>query len=82
MGSEMCIRDSVIDAHETMAFVARPRSKSAGAEENTPSVFPLSFDLQIQSNFGRDRGDHSGQFNRRIQQLGNFYKRLFDEIKQ
>jgi hypothetical protein len=73
---------TVIDAHETMAFVARPRSRSAGAEENTAIVFPLSLDLQITCNFGRQRDDHSGQFARRIQQLNNFYRRVFDEMKQ
>jgi hypothetical protein len=72
---------SVIDAHETMAFVARPRSKSAGAEGNTSLVFPSSFDLQGACNFGRQRDDHSGQFTRRIQQLSNFYDRVFSEIK-
>jgi hypothetical protein len=69
----------ITDVNESMAYVARPRSKAIGAEPNSSSVFP-SLNLQNYG-FGRDRTDHSGQFNRPTQQLNSFYKSIFDEIK-
>ncbi|MEI8341113.1 MAG: hypothetical protein WCH43_06195 [Verrucomicrobiota bacterium] len=70
----------VLDIHESMAFVARPRSKAIGAEPNSTSVFPQSIDLQGYG-FTNQRPDHGGQFNRGIQQLDGFYQIIFNEIK-
>ena len=73
---------SVTDQHETMSFVARPRSRAVGSEGNSAVVFTTSIDLQTEYGFTRDQGDHSGQFNRRIQQLDGFYRRVLQEVKQ
>ncbi len=70
----------VTDIQESMAYVARPRSQAIGAEPNSSAVFPTSIDLRAQFGFGRDRSDHSGQFERRIQQVHEFYQAIFDEL--
>lgn len=72
---------SVTDIHESMACVARPRSKAIGAEPNSANVIQDSINLASYS-FDGTQGDHSGQFNRRIQQLSNFYQKIFSEINQ
>jgi len=69
------------DIHESMSFVARPRSKAIGAEPNSAVIFPNSINLQTDYSFGPADSDHSGQFNRRIQQVSGIYKTIFDEIK-
>jgi len=70
----------VLDIHESMSFVARPHSKAIGAEPSSSSVFPNSIDLQGYG-FNAQRTDHSGQFNRSTQELNDFYKSIFNEIK-
>jgi pimeloyl-ACP methyl ester carboxylesterase len=70
----------VLDIHESMSFVARPHSKAIGAEPSSSSVFPNSIDLQGYG-FNAQRADHSGQFNRSTQELNDFYKSIFNEIK-
>jgi hypothetical protein len=72
----------VEDVHESLAFVARPRSKAAGAEPRNATVFGSVVDLQAVCGFGADVDDHSGQFTRPIQQLTPFYKRMAEELKQ
>ncbi len=72
----------IIDVHESMAFVARPRSKAAGAELHNATVFGSVFNLKTSCNFGADVDDHSGQFTRSIQQLRPFYQRMVSELKQ
>jgi hypothetical protein len=72
----------VADAHESLAFVARPRSKAAGAELHNASVFGTVFNLESACGFGADVDDHSGQFTRPIQQLRPFYSRMVEEMKQ
>ena len=71
----------VSDIHESMAFVARPRSKAGGTETHNASVFGSAVNLQALSGFGGNSEDHSGQFNRRVQQLGSFYQRVFQELQ-
>ena len=70
----------VTDIHESMSYVARPRSKAIGAEPNSASVFPNSINLGAYG-FGNTQEDHSGQFNRCIQEVADFYKVMCDEIK-
>ena len=73
----------VTDPHETMAFVARPRSKAAGAEPHSSFVFQglgSAISLQALCGFDTDESDHSGQFNRRIQQVTQFYQQLVVEL--
>jgi len=62
-----------------MAFVARPRSKAIGADSNSSSVFSHSYNLQDYG-FNGERTDHSGQFNRNIQQLSGFYEAFYNEL--
>ena len=73
---------AVADIHESLSFVARPRSKAAGAEPHNATVFGSVINLQATCNFGRLQTDHSGQFNRRIQELNEFYHRMFVELRQ
>jgi hypothetical protein len=72
----------ITDVHESMAFVARPRSRAAGAELHNATVFGSVLNLQTSCNFGPEVGDHSGQFTRPIQQLQPFYQRMVSELKQ
>ena len=73
----------VIDPHETMAFVARARSKAAGAEPNDAfASLGSSVNLRSLCGFDSDQPDHSGQFERRIQQLDPFYQRIINELDQ
>ena len=88
IGQRCFLRDSyppfnqrqVEDIHESMAYVARPRSKAIGAEPNSANVFPDSVNL-ADYGFGEAQSDHSGQVNRRIQQVSDFYKKIFDEME-
>ena len=65
----------VLDAHESMAFVASSRTITAGREE-TGGVVDSDHSLDAY-----DFGDeHSAQWNRRIQQLVPFYNRMLDEF--
>ena len=67
-----------------MAFVARPRSKAAGAEPRSALIFDSigsAIDLHALCGLDSDRPDHSGQFNRRIQELGPFYDRMIIDLE-
>ena len=76
----------VTEAHETMAFIARPRSKAAGAEPHSASMLEqlsgTAINLHALCGFDSDQPDHSGQFNWRIQQLGPFYDEIVTELTQ
>ena len=72
----------VIDIHEALSFVARPRSKAAGAEPHNATVFHSVLNLEAACNFGAGVDDHSGQFTRPIQELMPFYRRMAEELKQ
>jgi hypothetical protein len=72
----------IVDAHESLSFVARPRSRAAGAEPHSASVFGSVLNLQATCGFGADVNDHSGQFTRPIQQLKPFYARMMEEATQ
>ncbi len=67
----------VIQRDEMMSFIARPRSKAVGAENSTGGSIDSNVDLR-----GPDYGftgadyDHSGEFNRRIQQTQKFYRKV------
>ncbi|MDQ3566315.1 MAG: alpha/beta hydrolase [Pseudomonadota bacterium] len=63
--------------HEMMAFVARPRSKAVGADGATRGSVGSDVDLRDEEyGFTSADYDHSGQFNRRIQVLSDFYRTL------
>lgn len=77
----------VTDSYEMKSFVARPRSKAVGAVEGT-TANPLpggaingDVNLRTDFGFGREDYDHSGQFNRRIQEVDELYSRIFDIVK-
>jgi Regulator of chromosome condensation (RCC1) repeat/Alpha/beta hydrolase of unknown function (DUF900) len=76
----------VTDPHETMAFIARPRSKATGAEPHSASMLGqlsgTAINLHQLCGFDSDQSDHSGQFSWRIQQLGPFYDRIVEELTQ
>ncbi len=75
-------QETVTDPYTIMAFVARPRSRAVGAEGATGGAVNANsaVDLMGNFNFGDQRSDHSGQFNRNIQLLNEFYQVLKDTL--
>jgi hypothetical protein len=70
---------TITDPLELMPFVARPRSLATGAQPNVHGqIQGLLLNLETQLGFGADEGDHSGQFNRNIQEppVWPFYSQL------
>ncbi len=68
------------DPHEIMAFAARPTCRAVGAEGAAQGAVNGSVDVKSSFGFGELRPDHSGQFNRNIQQLQRFYQRLKEKL--
>ena len=71
----------VTTAFESMSFVARSRSKAAGAISTGQTI-----DENVQLNstvygFSDTRPDHGAQFARPIQRLNAFYQKVFDTIE-
>ena len=68
----------VVDIHESMSFVARPRSDAAGANESVGGSIGELYNVGpgSPSAFDRESSDHGGQFSRRIQQLWPYYREL------
>lgn len=66
------------DIHESMSFVARPRSEAAGASNAVEGKIGSRYNVGegTGSNFGRTSSDHGGQFSRRIQQVWPYYENL------
>ena len=66
------------DSYEIKSFIARPRSKAVGAVDaslgNRPGIMQ-HVNLQDYGFDGRE-SDHSGQFNRRIQQVHELYREI------
>jgi hypothetical protein len=73
----------VTDAHESMAFVARPRSKAAGALGATAGTIEdrVNVGEGTVHNFGRATEEHSAEFTRSIQGLQPFYSELLRVTK-
>jgi len=72
----------VTNAHESMAFVARSRTKAAGAEGLTGGSIDSAVNLETEFGFGNTREEHSAQFNRNIQQkMTKFYRQLGIKLK-
>ncbi|HRG55179.1 MAG TPA: hypothetical protein PLG56_04010, partial [Lacunisphaera sp.] len=73
----------VTTPYESMAFIARSRSKALGAKDGVGGI--VNFNVNIGPGSGTDlqdaRPDHSGEFTRSIQQLQDFYRILFDIIE-
>lgn len=73
----------VTTPYESMSFVARSRSKALGAKAGVQGVIKANLDLGPGSptDFGSTRSDHSGVFNRNIQDLQWFYQKVGDIIQ-
>jgi hypothetical protein len=77
----------VTDSYEMKSFVSRPRSKAVGAGEGTAAnplaAGPITRNVNMRTDFGfgREDFDHSGQFTRKIQQLGGLYESLYEILK-
>jgi pimeloyl-ACP methyl ester carboxylesterase len=70
---------TVTNMLELMPFVARPRSLAVGASPNVGGqIQGQQLDLENQLGFGGEPSDHSGEFNRNIQepQVRPFYSQL------
>ena len=69
---------AVTDGHESMSFVARPRSQAVGADPNSPAVFGAAntTDLHATYGFGGAETDHSGQFLRDYDQVYPLYQQF------
>ncbi len=73
---------SVSDPHESMAFLARTRTKAVGALPGVGGAVFEEVNLRdAPYNFGRTRPEHSAQFNRNIQQTDAFYKTVFGYLR-
>jgi hypothetical protein len=62
-----------------MPFVARPRGLPTGAQPDVHGqIQGLRLNLETELGFGAGEGDHSGQFNRNIQEppVWPFYSQL------
>ena len=68
----------VLDIHESMSFVARPRSEAAGASDEVAGRITGRYNVgpDTASNFRDTSSDHGGQFSRRIQQTQDYYENL------
>ncbi len=71
---------NVTDPHELMAFVARPRSEALGVRDTTGFIGYDLADDTLSYPFGKDRTEHSGQFQRPIQKTEAFYKKLLQTM--
>jgi pimeloyl-ACP methyl ester carboxylesterase len=77
----------VTDTHEIKAFVARPRSRAAGAVEGSndnPEAggsINRNVNLRTGFGFGTEPSDHSGQFERRCQQVDALYSTISDLVR-
>jgi hypothetical protein len=73
----------VTDPHEVMAFIARPRSQAVGARAGVGGAIDdqVNIGSGSPSGFEDTRRDHSGQFERRIQETQQFYA-VFSEKLQ
>jgi pimeloyl-ACP methyl ester carboxylesterase len=68
---------AITDPRELMAFVARPRSRGVGTQIGVQGVIQGGeANLEVEYGFTHDSGDHSGQYNRPIQQVHPFYERM------
>ncbi len=68
----------VADIHESMSFVARPRSEATGASTAVGGSIDGNYNVGpgSPSDFAEASSDHGGQFSRRIQRLWPYYENL------
>jgi hypothetical protein len=67
------------EAHESMAMIDRSKTKAVGAEGRTQGSIDSSINLDTEFGFGEE---HSAEFERDIQRVGEFYKRLKNELER
>ena len=77
------IKRYVTDHEEIMSFIARPRSKAAGGRADVGGKLggQVNIGAGSDSSFGDQLTDHSGQFNRRSQEVQPFYDSLYDLVR-
>jgi hypothetical protein len=70
------------DPHESMAFLARSRTRAVGGESRTGGKVGGSVNLNGQPfRFGPTASDHSAQFNRSMQEgMKDFYEQLLRQL--
>jgi pimeloyl-ACP methyl ester carboxylesterase len=75
----------VHDSYEIKAFISRPRSKALGAVDsllaNRPAIMEHVNLNAAPYNFDDRESDHSGQFNRRIQEVSELYRDIAAILK-
>jgi hypothetical protein len=74
---------AITDPLELMPFVARPRSLAVGAQPNVyGQIQGQQLNLETQLGFGASAGDHSGEFNRNIQEppIWPFFSQLLTNL--
>jgi pimeloyl-ACP methyl ester carboxylesterase len=73
---------TVTAPHELMPFVSRPRTLAVGAQPGVHGVIGAELDLQASFGFTGADYDHSGEFNRNIQDpvIKPFYPSLIDNL--
>ena len=71
----------VTNTHESMTYVARSRTRAVGALARVGgSVKGGEVNLETAFGFTPSREDHSGQFNRKIQDVHGFYETLHKKL--
>jgi hypothetical protein len=68
----------VTEEYEKLAFVALAKTKTLGASEEAAGVIPAGGGFNMRTDLGFDGEDHSGQFDRSIQDLNEYYRRIMD----
>ena len=73
---------TVTALHELMPFVSRPRTLAVGAQPGVHGIISAELDLQANFGFTGADYDHSGEFNRNIQDpvIKPFYPSLLDNL--
>jgi alpha-tubulin suppressor-like RCC1 family protein len=80
-GSGALIRP-VDDHRECLGFLARPRSKALGALGQVAGSVSINIDLNGPPyNFTQESSDHSGEFERPIQKVWDFYDTLLETLQ-
>jgi hypothetical protein len=70
-----------MDPHESMAFLARSRTRAVGGESRTGGKVGGSVNLFASFGFEDSASDHSAQFNRSMQEgMRDFYEQLLRQL--
>ncbi|MCW5556819.1 MAG: alpha/beta hydrolase [Verrucomicrobiae bacterium] len=81
--TEFTPRRPVLDPAEVLAFVSRSRTRGLGAEGRVRGFLNPAATVNLDTwKFGALRSDHSGQFNRSIQEVVGIYDQVEGGISQ